>query len=148
MSPLPNFLLSKVISLCLVLAALLSLIVDDCQSVLRKHTAAARPNSWGGSSFPHMQRLAPGLPSPPWPQLCERNAKGACVLQPRANIHGGTRGSGEMFLLIRGGWSWRRGVKVKPGPWRREEPEVRSQTAVPTLVPSETWAQFLLLLGP
>lgn len=56
-----------------------------------------------GSSFPHTQRLAPGPPSPPWPQLCEKNAKGAWVPQPCANIHGGTRGSGERPFSARAG---------------------------------------------
>lgn len=99
-----SFLLSEGISLCLVWPPCLSLSMDDCQRVLSKHTAAARPNSWGGGSSPHIRRLAAGLPSPPGPQLCERNARGAGVLQPRAHAHGDQR--------LRA----------------REEPEVRSQT--------------------
>ena len=91
--------------------------MDDCQRVLSKHTAAARPNSWGGGSSPHIRRLAAGLPSPPGPQLCERNAKEAGVLQPRAHAHRGTRGSGR-------GKSLRSGVRLG---------------AVPTLAPCKTW---------
>lgn len=60
----------------------------------------------GGAHSHTFGDLPQARASPPWPQLCEKNAKGPWVLQPCANIHGGTIGEGEergSFLAGLGG---------------------------------------------
>lgn len=94
-----------------------------------------------GGSFPHIQRLAPGPPSPPWPRLCERNAKGAWVPQPCANPWWDQRF--RRNAPFQQGWVTLEERSKRNSRALKEEPEVRRQAATSTRAPSATWGQAL-----